>query len=482
MKTKNILKAMAAAMLMPAMMLTTACSSDDDLANSTPDNIIKKGYEVPVTVSATRQGDADATGNRASFNETSKKLEFTAGDKLFVSGNNLTAGKFAGTLDYDAGTKKFSGTITTENTYTGTVDDLLAGSEADLLPKDYNPYGFLSIWDRGTEELYDDVFTWVDTKAFAKSKAEAVEQFSLEYGAYNSGTGFMLAPHKAVLNFTISGLAASTGVEVDFIGSGSVTGNVTTDASGTAKFAIGLSKNKDLNSCSLKVGGNAITLVSESKTVEAGKIYNIERSAVKTLAEATPEDVGKIAGKDGKIYATKAAAEAVATGNAVAMIAYVGEAGSADASSATYKGLALALEDVSGAKAWCSQTSAICLTNQKSSEPAAKGDMAGIANTDALCSHASHTHAAASAARDYSVTRPDGTSAWFLPSAGQWHKMATAAGGYANLKTNAGLQNYYYWTSSENDYYRAWKVEDDQDHWLMDHKDYENYVRACLAF
>lgn len=156
--------------------------------------------------------------------------------------------------------------------------------------------------------------------------------------------------------------------------------------------------------------------------------------------------------------------------------------GDADASSATYKGLALALADVSGAKAWCSQTSANCLGTQYSSESAAKGDMAGIANTDALCSHASHTHAAAKAARDYSVTRPDGTSAWFLPSAGQWHKMATAAGGYANLKTNAGLQNYYYWTSSENDYYRAWKVEDDQDHWLMDHKDYENYVRACLAF
>jgi len=480
MKTTNIFKTLAMAMLMPAMLLTTACSNEDIALNNTAESTAQKGYTLPVTVSVTRQGDA--AGTRASFNESSKKLEFAAGDKLFVSGNNLTAGKFAGTLDYDAGTKKFSGTITTENTYTGTVDDLLAGSEADLLPKDYNPYGFLSIWDRGTAELYDDVFRWVDTKAFAKSKAEAVEQFSLEYGAYNSGTGFMLAPHKAVLNFTISGLAASTGVAVVFnYGSYEISGNVTTDGSGTVTFAIGLSKNKDLNSCSLKVGGNAITLVSESKTVEAGKIYNITRSAVKTLAEATPEDVGKIAGKDGKIYATKAAAEAVATGNAVAMIAYVGGAGSADASSTTYKGLALALEDVSGAKAWCFQTSKICLTNRKSSEPDAKGDMAGIANTDALVGH-THTHAAAKAAREYSVTRPDGTSAWFLPSAGQWHKMATAAGGYANLKTNAGLQNYYYWTSSECDYYRAWKVEDDQDQWWIDHKDYENYVRACLAF
>ena len=68
-----------------------------------------------------------------------------------------------------------------------------------------------------------------------------MEQFSLEYGTYNSGTGFMLAPHKAVLNFTISGLAASTEVAVVFnYGSDEISGNVTTDGSGTVTFAIGL--------------------------------------------------------------------------------------------------------------------------------------------------------------------------------------------------------------------------------------------------
>ena len=61
----------------------------------------------------------------------------------------------------------------------------------------------------------------------------------------------------------------------------------------------------------------------------------------RALAEATAEDVGKIAGADGYIYNTKAAAEAVATGNAVAMIAYVGNA------SDCTNGLAIALEDVS---------------------------------------------------------------------------------------------------------------------------------------
>ena len=34
MKTKNIFKAVALAMLMPAMLLTTACSNEDDAINN----------------------------------------------------------------------------------------------------------------------------------------------------------------------------------------------------------------------------------------------------------------------------------------------------------------------------------------------------------------------------------------------------------------------------------------------------------------
>ena len=51
---------LAAAMLMPAMVLTTACSNDDNLVNNTAntENTINKGYALPVTVNVTRQGDA----------------------------------------------------------------------------------------------------------------------------------------------------------------------------------------------------------------------------------------------------------------------------------------------------------------------------------------------------------------------------------------------------------------------------------------
>ena len=48
MNTKNILKTLALAMLMPAILLTTACSNDDDAVNT--ENTAKKGYALPVTI------------------------------------------------------------------------------------------------------------------------------------------------------------------------------------------------------------------------------------------------------------------------------------------------------------------------------------------------------------------------------------------------------------------------------------------------
>ena len=60
MKTKNIFKTLALAMLMPTMLLTTACSSEDDVVNSNIANletVANKGYALPVTVNVTREGD-----------------------------------------------------------------------------------------------------------------------------------------------------------------------------------------------------------------------------------------------------------------------------------------------------------------------------------------------------------------------------------------------------------------------------------------
>ena len=140
MNTKNILKTLALAML-----LVSACNKNE-ITND--ENAEKKGFALPVTVNATREGD-DTT--KATYDDNTKKLSFSAGDKLLVRGNDNSdggAGRFAGLLDYDASEKKFSGTIYTENSYSGTADALFSAAfsvRAILLPNGYESYNFLSI-------------------------------------------------------------------------------------------------------------------------------------------------------------------------------------------------------------------------------------------------------------------------------------------------------------------------------------------------
>lgn len=291
MKTKNIFKVLALAMLMPATMLTTACSSEDDALNNTAntENTINKGYALPVTVNVTREGDA---GTRATYNESTRKLEFSAGDKLFVSGYYGGLDKrFAGTLEYDTESGKFSGTIYTQDDTYSTYEALFAASasekiSATLLPAGYIDHGYLVIKTNDTDAQYDDYIEGSSEYTLATSKADGVAQFSYEQ-ADSYSDGFALSPDNAILNFTITGLAASTSVNVSLTSiEYNITGTVTTDASGNAKFAAGIMDEFNLQPFSLTVGGNPITIVSSDKLVEAGKIYNITRAVTPpTLAQ-----------------------------------------------------------------------------------------------------------------------------------------------------------------------------------------------------
>ena len=296
MKTKNILKALALAMLMSAtMLLTTACSSDDLAVNNEP--TAKQGFEIPVTVNVTRQDNA---ATRATYNEGTKKLSFSPGDKLYVHGKDGStggAGEFAGVLDYNAGNGKFSGTIYTENPYSGTGDALFTAVTASasasnyvgaqLLPNGYGSKGFLSISGSGYSAKLN--LEW--TKAFAATKAEAVEQFSTEYAdGYNSF--FALKPMFAILHFTVIGLTANTSVDVAMRNINNnpsdatlyLTGSVTTDASGTASFAMALADysqsltGKQMSDFILKVGNYDNITFGGSSNILGGTIYNFAKS------------------------------------------------------------------------------------------------------------------------------------------------------------------------------------------------------------
>ena len=97
MKTKNIFKTVAFAMLMPTMLLTTACSSEDDMVNNTANNTVenaevvaKKGYALPVTVNVTRQDDGTTRTTYTDNGNKTGTLDFSEGDKLFVEGGHAS--------------------------------------------------------------------------------------------------------------------------------------------------------------------------------------------------------------------------------------------------------------------------------------------------------------------------------------------------------------------------------------------------------
>ncbi len=269
MKTKNIFKT-----LVLAAVLVSACSKNEI------DNDFK-GYTLPVVINVTRQGDDATTRATYTYDEDTKKgtLSFSTGDKLFVRAMSSPAGKFAGLLDYDSETGKFSGTIMTQNDYSGTAEALLAATSpsATLIPAGYDSYSYLTIEDEGT---YGADLDYHIGKAFALTKATAVEQFSLE-SASSYSSGFALAPQNAIVSFTISGLTANTAVAVLFKDNYDISAtpvDVTTDASGVATFAVGMYDYANFDWYSLTVDGNAIALPA-AKYVEAGHIYNISRNA-----------------------------------------------------------------------------------------------------------------------------------------------------------------------------------------------------------
>lgn len=452
MKTKTIFKMLAAAMLMPAMLLTTACSNSDDEIINTENPANTKGYALPVTINVTRQGDATT---RATYTDNGNKtgsLSFSAGDKLFVQGSYNEGGcTFAGILDYVSdGT--FSGTIITPTEWTGTTEELLSadgGASATLLPAGYGEYGYLSIADEGT---YEAILSENSNKAFATSKATAVEQFSWEYD-YDYSNGFELRPSNAILNFTINGLDASTEVDVSFSYPNYpdpivVSGKVTTVGAGTATFAIGIIFGNNLKDCTLTVGGNAIAL--PDKEVEAGKIYNISRSVTPagptayTLAEST---VGMIVGTDGKAYAAADKDNLPSGVTAAGMVAY--KNGS--------NGLVIALADEANTMNWSTATGA-------------------------------------SGAAAHTPVVTGGT--WKLPSKAEWNQMfgddadadianyfnqndaISAAGGTAFQDGD------YYWSSTETEDGIAYvELDLGSANWRNDGYEDDDYrVRACLAF
>ena len=459
MKTKNMFWAMLS---MTAALVMTACSSDNDITETPAAPQAQK--TIPYTVTVTD----DATTTRATVKDdpTDRQLYFATGDKLYITGTNIQ-----GVLDLQAGDegKASNATFSGDLTYSG------EGSPADNLQLTAT---LVSAQQTDGEEVNINATTGAVTVNYPKTAycadvATAVQKYSRLTGTCEyADKAFTLTQQTAFLNFVITfedGTATGTALSAVVSNNSSTvcTANVTTTTESTkvvAKFVLPVAASTTLSSATVTMGDKEAISFGASQTL-TGKVYNVKKTqataapAAKAAADATAEDIGKIVGADGYIYDTKAAAEAVATGNAIAMIAYVGR------ESDCTTGLAIALEDVS-------------------SNTYEWGDAAGAVTTWAS-----------------GKTAPT-TGSWRLPSIKDWQYMfigCGASGSYSNIPSQmsySGLASKLtaaggtalktdpvrYWSSTEfvSDAWFLYFVDGDAN---FDHEREGEYpVRACLAF
>ena len=270
-------------------------------------------------------------------------------------------------------------------------------------------------------------------------------------------TAKSLAEGKAYVYYYVRGNDSDTDEENfsdgDILSANALTVTIAAEPTYAVTFAEGTDPNEWTASPKVDVKKGqtvTVTYTGSKKVIGVKAEKKGEAVAVRPLAEAVAADLGKIAGADGNIYDTKAAAEAAGT-TAVAMIAYVGS----DTGNDTYThGMALALSD--------------------------EGEM-NWSNAKSTCEGKSAVSGAA----------------WLLPSRNQWKAMFKANGGnegsYTGLNTavataggdSSKLQkNERYWSSSEQGSNFAWVLVLGEDNagWDGAPEDLGHHVRACLAF
>lgn len=155
------------------------------------------------------------------------------------------------------------------------------------------------------------------------------------------------------------------------------------------------------------------------------------KKLAKPLSEASSTDVGCVIASDGKVY--PAGTLGIAP---IAMIVYVGDPGTADKNSSTYRGLAIALSD----------DGISVKSDRKESGPYnivvdVQGDLNGLS-----CPWNKPEREA-----------PEGTSGWFIPSSGQLYLFLKSIGmerhdDYENSEKNRFDLPYYYSKETESEY------------------------------
>ena len=453
MKTMKIYLSIAALALMGAVM--TGCSSDDDSVINNSQQLENTSKKI-VTLTTTVGLDTGATTRSLT----------AAGVKTFAEGEQMAVVYNNGTSVVKAVSRALeAGDITNEGkTASFTFDLETPNTSVDVT------YIYPAAMAKADGSVnYDALANQDGTLASLSSNLDLATKTAAWDGT--SLPSCTLQNQLVILAVTLK----------DIDGSNNITGDIT-----------GLTLNDGTNSYTVTRSAAAGPIYVAIQPTDNAKIWisatdgtkNYIKTLTKTYAANNGYNVSWKMATIGDAILYDGTFAKKGTSGFRALITYIGN--DAETSTTYNHGLALATYDannLSKAK-WCSKSNATCLTTQYG-ENNLTDDIAGIANTDYLIDHApdGHTHAAASAARNFNETCPTNTSGWFLPSAGQWMKMITAAGGFANLRTNAGLQSDGYWSSTEFTYNYAWyfyfKDQGTRTHY---YKTNEAYIRSAVAF
>lgn len=494
-----------AALSMTAALVMTACTNDDNIVE-TPAAPQAEVKTIPYSVTVSQGGDATT---RATVDDDMKTLRFAAGDKLYIQSGDRTDLK--GILTLKAGDEgKTSGA-----TFEGTIS-YEGDAPADGIGLNATLVGTSNV---NFDIVKDKVVGGIPSSAYYDDVKEAVEEYSYLTGMSSYGEKeFTLVQIMAFLNFEITfedGTAAGTTLNTVVSNGGLYpdpycSANVTTKTEGgkvVAKFVLPVAAGATLSGATVKMGDKAALTIKDA-TLE-GKVYNVKRTYARTLAEATAEDIGKVAGADGKIYTNVAAAKAAST-TACAIIAYVGSA-TGEASPYNH-GLAIAMKDAAADVKWSSSNKDETLTNFETVNLAVTTAQSGLSNSQTSGFDDVSNYPAFYAALHNTITASDGisadapasgTSGWFLPSLYQWNMIVKGLSGKTtnlsfsdnddykasslNTKIAAaggtGLQPSGYWSSTEYNGSRArffganfGSVN------LYNKGDADLYVRSAFAF
>ena len=455
---------------MAALALTFAACSNDDNDITIPEPVKAEGIPFTATITV----DNSATTRALSESGSTIVATWATGEKvalIYNAGSTPTKTEAEVTKQTD-GTATISATLAAEATDGSDVTIIYPASAADG-----------ATGNMKADVLDGQVGTLTGTGSISQlydlRKTTTPAKLKID-GTTASLKGIVsLTNQIAIFKLTLKNIDATADVSATSVVISDQTGKVTT-VTPAAGYEKEMYVALPITATTLKF----LVTGSDSK-----KYFNMASSL--SLGAKYYKSTVKLATVGDVILSTGKCAKA-GTSGAVAKIAYLGS--NAELNETYRNGLALALSDVSGTHSWCFQTANTCLSSPYiyNTQAKAKTDIHGLDSTEPFVGSSTHIHDAASAAWNYnSGTHPAGTSAWFLPTAGQWDKMANAAGGYGleYLKTgNSGdgyqglVSSQYYWSSTELSADSAWLFYTGDGNCWSDGKGTGYYVRACLAF